>query len=151
MTITNLHLKNFIGKNWTYLMRRNITYLKNIACNCFEHLKVRCVFTLNSSWKNCLRYVFKPYGSCIFQTPKQNFDLSVWVLIVAELMRKDVFTRAGADPASKFRGGDFSNIWHSTLITVHCCKIDEVYFSTLLWQNNGRQNRLISRMLFFEL
>ena len=34
---------------------------------------------------------------------------------------------------------------------VHYCKRDKVYFATLLWQNNGRQNGLISRMLFSEL
>jgi len=28
------------------------------------------------------------------------------------------------------------------------CKRDNVYFTTLLYQNNGRQNVLISRMLF---
>ena len=31
------------------------------------------------------------------------------------------------------------------------CKRDEAYFTTLLWQNNGRQNGRISRMLFSEL
>jgi len=30
-------------------------------------------------------------------------------------------------------------------------KRDEVDFTTLLWQNNGRQNGLISRLLFSEL
>jgi len=30
-------------------------------------------------------------------------------------------------------------------------KRDEVHFTTLLWQSNGRQNGLISRMHFFEL
>ena len=34
---------------------------------------------------------------------------------------------------------------------VHCCKRDEVYFTTLLRQNNGWQNGLKSRMLFSEL
>jgi len=33
----------------------------------------------------------------------------------------------------------------------HYCKRDEVYFTTLLWQNNGRQNGLTSRILFSEL
>jgi len=31
------------------------------------------------------------------------------------------------------------------------CRKDEVYFTTVLWQNNGWQNGLISRMLFSEL
>ena len=31
------------------------------------------------------------------------------------------------------------------------CKLDEVYFTTLLWQKNGRQNDLISRKLFSKL
>ena len=34
---------------------------------------------------------------------------------------------------------------------VHYCKRDEVYFTTLLWQNNRRQNGLILQMLFSEL
>jgi len=34
---------------------------------------------------------------------------------------------------------------------VHYCKRDKVYFTTLLRQNNGRQNGLISQMLFYEL
>jgi len=47
-----------------------------------------------------------------------------------------------ADPVSKFRGGDLSNIWKSSLITDSptVCKRDEVYFTTLLWRNNGRKN-----------
>jgi len=36
-------------------------------------------------------------------------------------------------------------------LRVHYCKRDEVYFTTLLWQNNGRQNGLISRTLFSKL
>jgi len=36
-------------------------------------------------------------------------------------------------------------------LRVHYRKRDEVYFTTLLWQNNGRQNSLISWMLFSEL
>ena len=58
----------------------------------------------------------------------------------------------GADPVSKLGGGgDFSNIWYSTLITCLLCKRFEVYFTTLLWQKNGRQNGLIWRMMFSEL
>ena len=36
-------------------------------------------------------------------------------------------------------------------LRVRYCKRAEVYFTTLLWQNNGRQNGLMSRMLFSEL
>ena len=36
-----------------------------------------------------------------------------------------------ADPASKFRGGDFYLVVKSHL-RVHYCKRDEVYFTTLL-------------------
>ena len=38
----------------------------------------------------------------------------------------------------------------STLLTFGCPR-DEVYFTTLLWQNNGQQNCLISRIRFSEL
>ena len=36
-------------------------------------------------------------------------------------------------------------------LRVHYYKRGEVYFTTLLWQNNKLQNRLISQMLFSEL
>jgi len=57
----------------------------------------------------------------------------------------------GADTASKCRGGDFRSIWQSSLITGLFCKSVEIYFTTLLWQKTGRQNDLISRLLFSEL
>jgi len=48
--------------------------------------------------------------------------------------------------------GEISVIFGSQiLLRVHYCKTDEVCFTTLLWQNNGRQNGLILRMLFSEL
>ena len=37
------------------------------------------------------------------------------------------------------------------LLWVHYCKTDEIYFTTLLWHKNGRQNGPISQMLFSEL
>jgi len=58
---------------------------------------------------------------------------------------------AGADPASKFRGAISIIFGSHVSLRVHYCKRDEVYFTTLLWKNNGRQNSLISRMLFSEL
>ena len=59
---------------------------------------------------------------------------------------------SGAGPASHFRGGAISGIFASQVsVCVHYCKKDEVYFTTLLWRNNGQQNDLISRMLFSEL
>jgi len=48
-------------------------------------------------------------------------------------------------------GDDFSNIRCQVSIHVYYCKRDEVYFTTLLRQNNRRQNDLISQMLFSEL
>jgi len=36
-------------------------------------------------------------------------------------------------------------------LRVHCCMRDEVYFTTLLRQNNRRQNDLVSLTLFSEL
>jgi len=38
-----------------------------------------------------------------------------------------------------------------SLLQLRYCKRDEVYFTTLLSENNGRQNGLISLMLFSEL
>jgi len=40
--------------------------------------------------------------------------------------------------------------WSPVSLRVHYCKRDGIYFTTLLWQNNGRQNGLII-MLFSEL
>ena len=36
-------------------------------------------------------------------------------------------------------------------LRIHYGKKDKVYFTTLLWQNNGRQNGFISWMLFSKL
>jgi len=67
-------------------------------------------------------------------------------------MKVNSTTESGADPASKFRGGAISVIYGSQdLLRVHCCKTDEIYFTTQLWQNNGRQNGLVPRMLCSEL
>jgi len=44
-------------------------------------------------------------------------------------------------------GGVISVLFGSQVsLRVHYCKGDEVYFTTPLWQNNGRQNGLTSRM-----
>jgi len=50
-------------------------------------------------------------------------------------------------------GGDFSNIFSvifcsEVSLGVHYCKRHKIYFTTLLWQNKGRQNDLITRILF---
>ena len=49
-------------------------------------------------------------------------------------------------------GGEISVVPGSQVLSrVHYYKRDEVYFTTLLWQNNGRQNAPISRIVFSEL
>ena len=58
---------------------------------------------------------------------------------------------SGAEAARKFRGAISIIFGSQVSLRVHYYKRDEVYFTTLLWQNNGRQNGLISRMLFSEL
>jgi len=59
-------------------------------------------------------------------------------------------TTAGVDPASKFRA--ISVIFGSQVsLQVHYCKTDQVCFTTLLLQNNGRPNSLMLRMLFSEV
>jgi len=58
--------------------------------------------------------------------------------------------QSGADPANKFSGGNFSNIWQPISVRVHYCKRDEAYFTIRQWQNNGRQHGPISPMLFSE-
>ena len=49
-------------------------------------------------------------------------------------------------------GGPISKIFGSEVsLRIHYCKRDEVYLTTLLWQNNGLQNGLTSWMLYSEL
>jgi len=62
---------------------------------------------------------------------------------------KSTHSKPGAGPASKFKGGGeaISVILGSqSSLRVCYCKRDEVHFTALLWQNNGRQNGLVSRM-----
>jgi len=67
------------------------------------------------------------------------------------MMRTRKQIKPRADPARKFRG-EFSVVFGCQVsLRVHFCKKHEVYFTALLWQNNGRQNGLISRVLFSEL
>jgi len=58
---------------------------------------------------------------------------------------------SGVDPANTFRGAISVIFGSQVLLRVHCCKTDEVYFTAQLWQNNGRQSGLVSRVLFSEL
>jgi len=54
--------------------------------------------------------------------------------------------------SSQLVRGAISVIFRSQIsLRVHCCKKDKVHFTTLLWQNNGQKNGLMSRMLFSEL
>jgi len=57
--------------------------------------------------------------------------------------------RPRGDPDSTFGGGAISVIFDSQLSS--WVPYYEIYFTTLLRRNNGRQNGLISRMLFSEL
>jgi len=57
----------------------------------------------------------------------------------------------GATPVSKLGGASSLILGSQVSLRVHYCKRDEVYFTTLRQQNNGRQNGLISRMLFSDL
>jgi len=58
----------------------------------------------------------------------------------------------GADPASKGGWGGGGRFQSCLIVKSHCgFSTDEVHFTTLLWQNNGQQNVLISQMLFYEL
>ena len=51
--------------------------------------------------------------------------------------------KAEANPASKVKGAISVTFGSQVSLRVHYCKRDEVYFTTLLWQNNGSQNGLI--------
>jgi len=66
---------------------------------------------------------------------------------VQRKLQFDLYLCTGVNPASKVRG-EFSVQFGKQF---RYCKRDEVYFTTLLLLKNGRQNDLISRMLFFKL
>ena len=57
----------------------------------------------------------------------------------------------GADPASTLRGTISVIFGSQASLRLHYGKRHEVYFTTLLWQNNRWLNGLISWMLFSEL
>jgi len=57
----------------------------------------------------------------------------------------------GTDPANRVRGAISAIFVSQVSWRVQYFKRDEVYFTTLLWQNNGWQNGLVVRMLFYEL
>jgi len=57
----------------------------------------------------------------------------------------------GADPANELKGAIAVIFVSHVSLPVHYSKRDEVYFTTLLWQNNGWQNGLVLQMLFSEL
>ena len=57
----------------------------------------------------------------------------------------------GADPASKFSGAISVIFCSQVSLRVDYCKRRKVYFTTLLWQNNGTQMGLISPMVLSEL
>jgi len=49
-------------------------------------------------------------------------------------------------------GGEFSNVWYSSLVTASLyCKRDAGYLTTLLWKNDRKQNGFIYLMLFSDL
>jgi len=60
---------------------------------------------------------------------------------MAHLVKGEVYTHVctGADPANKVSG--VISVIFSSLVSlqVHCFKRDEACFTTLVWQNNGRQ------------
>ena len=83
-----------------------------------------------------------------YTKPLPNFKSFLPGCILTERCKR--WTRA--DPASTAGGGAISVIFGSQAsLLIHYCWWDEVYFTTLLSQNNGRQNGLISRMLLSEL
>ena len=62
------------------------------------------------------------------------------------------FNTGAIQPVRWGGGGEISLIFGSQVsLRVHCCKRDEAYFTTLLWQDGRRQNGLKSRSLFPEL
>jgi len=98
--------------------------IKNVYSKVPNYSKIRFyTATLNTKWyKSWLKYGGR------------------WEELTASHWRRTV--QPGTDPASEIRGGrDFSIIFVIQVsLRVHYFKGDEVYFTTLLWHNNGRQN-----------
>ena len=74
-------------------------------------------------------------------------------LTLKDLLKTSVLlhTNQGRIQPVSLRGVISEKFGSQVSLRVHYCKKDEVYFTTLLWQNNRCQNGLISRMLFSEL
>jgi len=77
--------------------------------------------------------------------------ITVWSIPKLRTAPPDKLNVKKANPASKFRGAISVLFGSQVSLRVHYCKRDEVYSTPLLWQNNGRQNGFISRMLFSDL
>ena len=101
--------------------------------------------------------VFKFFNFHVLKNFRRSFTwyrfffISKWFFfqVVSTLLKKQAcylnvsqeyyWPLPGADPTSKFRR-PISVIFSSQVsLRVHYCKRDEVYFTTLLWKNNGRQ------------
>ena len=82
-------------------------------------------------------------ASCYFE---KAYSLSAGLLL-RHGSGSNAANGSGSDPARKVRGEKVREV----SLRVQGCNRDEVCFATLLWQNNGRQNGLISRMLSSQL
>ena len=97
---------------------------------------------------------------CNFSCLRPTTDETHWTLQrVHVLLTKFFFIKgkslitslSGVDPDSTVRRA-ISGILDSQVPYQLCyCNRDEVYFTTLQWQNNGRQNGIYAGMLFSEL
>ena len=114
-----------------------------------------------SVWKKdrfCLAFFDFQKKSKVFkkiQTFKTDFKKAKLATLTARPQKAfvciDSNLHAWADPASKVRGA-ISVIFGGQISYRLCyCKKDEVCFTTLEWQSNGRQYGLVSRMLLSEL
>jgi len=70
---------------------------------------------------------------------------------VKHFHQKHTWMQGRIQPVSLGGGAIWGLFGSQVFLRVHCCRTDEVCFTRQLWQNNGRQNGLVSRMLFSEL
>ena len=87
-------------------------------------------------------------GSLAFSSP---FLQRVPLYVCSVRVRVPILLQRRIQPVRLGRAISVTFVRLSSPLRVRYCKRDEVYFTTLQWQNNGRQNGLISWMLFSEL
>jgi len=111
------------------------------------------LWTFHKLWKRQNNFDFVdfwlPYSSLLWYRSRYE----TWQPNITEIAPQNLtgWIRPDADPASKVRGSDFSNVWLSSRITGSLLYERWSALHNTAVKTNRRQKDLISRMLFSEL